>query len=815
MAAGGLELAVAPLLGTGPVLAAGLPTPPTPGATGERVAVQAASRYRVYCSKSVNTPDALTWVQIDLGDNRPIEAVRLYPSNKLFSNGDGFPVRFRIECAETPELSAARVIADHSRADYPDPHDHVIEWRTPRARGRYVRLTVTRLRRKKILDFTPDVPGSLPAEDPHAAYYLFALAKIDVVSGGRDIAVSCPVRVDEVHGDPQDAQQLTRPARPMGEGILTDNPQNVSAPETWHPVAYRAQAPVGQLKLSPGLFLTAFENNRRYLLESSSVEDLLHPFRERAGKPTPAWTHPPDPFWVQELAGSDAGRFLMGAANTLRWSEDAELRRRMNALVEGIAECREADGYIMGYPRSTFFSSERGAYTRSWLTHGLIDAGYSGNDQAFKLLRGYYDGYNHMSELPLALRACGQGGQGMVANTRLYFTPVGRPLDLQIIQRYFQENYWLQALAAREADAVWQYPYDHAHCYLLTNLEAYLDLYRATGEKRYLEGVQGGWALYRENWQHVGGSISIIEVTECPPKANALYEHSGEACGSAFWILLNHRLHLLNPDEEQYVSQIEKSIYNVMLANQSGARGIRYHTMLVGEKEKPNKTNTCCEGQGTRILASLPQYIYSIAADGLYVNLFEPSAITWQQDGEPMRLEMETRFPSDPNVRLKVEVARPIQSKLRVRTPSWATQAMSIEVNGSVVAQGLPGQYVLLDRQWSSGDIVSFVLPMGFKLTRYEGVDQMQGRERYALEYGPLLMAVLDAADAEVIVISDTGPETLLSLLKPVPDRPLHFVLPAQINPEDTRFVPYFEIESESFSCFPSIRAIKPKELYY
>ena len=75
----------------------------------------------------------------------------------------------------------------------------------------------------------------------------------------------------------------------------------------------------------------------------------------------------------------------------------------------------------------------------------------------------------------------------MIPNTRLYFTPVGRPEDLQVIQRYFQENYWLKQLAGREDRAVWQYPYDHPHNYLLTSLEPYLDQYRATGEKRYLE----------------------------------------------------------------------------------------------------------------------------------------------------------------------------------------------------------------------------------------------------------------------------------------------------------------------------------------
>jgi len=79
-------------------------------------------------------------------------------------------------------------------------------------------------------------------------------------------------------------------------------------------------------------------------------------------------------FWEEDLAGSNAGRFLMAAGNTLRWVKHPELRQRLDAVVAGIAECRQANGYVMAYPENTIFYSERGAYTRAWLTHGLIEA---------------------------------------------------------------------------------------------------------------------------------------------------------------------------------------------------------------------------------------------------------------------------------------------------------------------------------------------------------------------------------------------------------------------------------------------------------
>jgi uncharacterized protein len=171
---------------------------------------------------------------------------------------------------------------------------------------------------------------------------------------------------------------------------------------------------------------------------------MLRPFRERAGKPVRPGMREPIPFWETSLPGSSAGRFLMGAANTLRWIDHVELRASMNAIIDGIEECRAPNGYIMAYPEDLILHSERGGYARSWVTHGLIEAGYAGNPKAFPLLRGFYDWFDRCSYLPNMMRGGVQGVQGMIANTRMYFTPVGKPEDIQVIQRYYQENYWLE-----------------------------------------------------------------------------------------------------------------------------------------------------------------------------------------------------------------------------------------------------------------------------------------------------------------------------------------------------------------------------------
>lgn len=104
----------------------------------------------------------VTWAQIDLGSSQQIEAVRLYPSNRLYSPRDGFPVRFRLECSQEKSFGSRQTLFDQTLSDYPNRRDHIVEFAADGPRrvrgtvaGRYARLTVTRLRRE-IATVRPD-----------------------------------------------------------------------------------------------------------------------------------------------------------------------------------------------------------------------------------------------------------------------------------------------------------------------------------------------------------------------------------------------------------------------------------------------------------------------------------------------------------------------------------------------------------------------------------------------------------------------------------------------------------------------------------
>lgn len=128
---------------------------------------------------------------------------------------------------------------------------------------------------------------------------------------------------------------------------------------------------------------------------------------------------------------------------------------------------------------------------------------------------------------------------------------------------------------------------------------------------------------------------------------------------------------------------------------------------------------------------------------------------------------------------------------------------MLVSVNGKGAETGKPGSFVVLDREWVDGDSIEFKLPTSINLTPYKGADQVAGKERYSVGYGPILLAAVGSAQIDLVVDKGKSAVSLADHLEPIPGSPLHFTVRG--NP-GTKFIPYYQISTEEFTCFPAIR---------
>ncbi|MDF2686643.1 MAG: hypothetical protein K0S55_1825, partial [Clostridia bacterium] len=390
--------------------------------------------------------------------------------------------------------------------------------------------------------------------------------------------------------------------------------------------------PLSGVVLKEGIFRKTFDNNRAFL-KTLNQDSILYHFRKKADRNTPG--EPYRGHFEDNLHGQTAGLFLMGAGNSLRWKEDEELRLRLNNIIDEIRQTAEPDGYLMAIPQNEFGTKEYPHYVRIWLTYGLTAAAQAGNLYAFDMLRKWQNWFNQCDDLPI-LKYLMLSFQGVVASTFVYNTPVGRKEDIDTTIEYYEEDWRLGQYIMGERNAVNHRNQPgvepHPHGTEIEAMEGYLDLYRATGKHYYLRAVQNFYKFYKEDWQYPGSGIAMCEFEKAFPKCYWLSDdkHYNELCCSSFWLLLNQRFHRLFPEEESYVNEMEATIYNIGIANQDGETGIRYFAFLDKKKEKGGKVHCCC-GVGTKMYGSLPEYIFSINENEIYIDLFASSEITWKR----------------------------------------------------------------------------------------------------------------------------------------------------------------------------------------
>ncbi len=143
----------------------------------------------------------------------------------------------------------------------------------------------------------------------------------------------------------------------------------------------------------------------------------------------------------------------------------------------------------------------------------------------------------------------------------------------------------------------------------------------------------------------------------------------------------------------------------------------------------------CCTGTGVEEYAKTNDTIYFHDADGVCVNLFIASELSWPE--KKVRIVQDTDFPEEPATTLTIKTAATLKMPLRIRVPYWVDTSFAVKVNGT--AQTLPAvasTYVTLDREWHDGDKIEVSLPMSLHVAPIPDDPTLQ-----AMMYGPLVLA--------------------------------------------------------------------------
>ena len=148
-------------------------------ATLARIPVEQTGERIGYHSRIQQGGQGSLWVQVDLGAVVEFETVVLVPvvlpKEQGGIEGYGFPEGFRVEVAESADMTPAVMLADRTDAPVPNPGRSPIVISCAGARGRFLRLTATS-------------PSGWRGRSGKITWPSLALAEIMVLQGDRNLA---------------------------------------------------------------------------------------------------------------------------------------------------------------------------------------------------------------------------------------------------------------------------------------------------------------------------------------------------------------------------------------------------------------------------------------------------------------------------------------------------------------------------------------------------------------------------------------------------------------------------------------------------
>ena len=145
----------------------------------------------------------------------------------------------------------------------------------------------------------------------------------------------------------------------------------------------------------------------------------------------------------------------------------------------------------------------------------------------------------------------------------------------------------------------------------------------------------------------------------------------------------------------------------------------------------------CCSGTFPQLAADYGISSYYKSRDGIYVNLFVPSRVSWAQNGTRAILTQSTEYPRTNTTQFAFSLATPETFAVLVRIPEWAGAKTTVAVNGRRADAAIePGKFLELRRTWKDGDRVELELEMTARLEAVDG----ENPDVVALMRGPVAL---------------------------------------------------------------------------
>ena len=276
--------------------------------------------------------------------------------------------------------------------------------------------------------------------------------------------------------------------------------------------------------------------------------------------------------------------------------------------------------------------------------------------------------------------------------------------------------------------------YEMMSCY-----QGLVEYYEATGRKDLLDAaIATGNQIIADEINLAGGCASSEAWFHGAKKQHLPYMRLQETCVTTTWMRFCEKL-LDVTDDPEWADQIERTFYNAYLgamkadgsefAGYTPLSGNRYH----GQHHCYMHTD-CCTANGPRGFLCFLKRLFCAKGDAATFNFYASALVKGTlADGRKVAFDMYSLYPREGYARVVSHTEGVGTVPLRFRIPAWASQGVSVKLNGQAMEGVKAGGYFTVSREWRMGDVVEvrFEMPV---------VAHVQA-QHVAFTRGPVLLA--------------------------------------------------------------------------
>ncbi len=289
-------------------------------------------------------------------------------------------------------------------------------------------------------------------------------------------------------------------------------------------------------------------------------------------------------------------------------------------------------------------------------------------------------------------------------------------------------------------DSLYPYEYPITKAYeMISCAEGALDLYRQTGREELLHTcVRFADKVLESDFTVVGGIGCYDETFDNSTKKQVLHTdiNKQETCVVVTFMKFLYSLYLINGKKE-YVDAIEKSFFNLYLGalndqpyygNQIRPLFYSYSPvfdnprwqLIGGSKNISGYAGFgCCVAIGAAGIGIIPKLNVLGTEEKVLLNLFMKGRY---EQGETV-FSVDSDYPRDGKIKVKVEGCRKEGFSLRIRFPYWAKSA-KLSINGVSAVYKTEEGYLLVEDRIKAGDEVDIHLEAPVVLTPSVSVNE-------------------------------------------------------------------------------------------